>query len=202
MWARHRSDRECRRQTQARVCEVWESSNGEGVFDVWCRVSKRIVRQFVSHRDLSTVVTARQRCPDKRTLLVRKEDHVLIPCGIPYIFGTVGSPEKNLIPDAVLERNKIDLKTRAVRTAGGETIGYDRLILATGSLPITPPILGCDRKNVLSVLKEVPHFQKRDEMSGPGAGRAGTAIARRTRPCVPRPGCRRLRLGSRPCCCA
>jgi hypothetical protein len=40
---------------------------------------------------------------------VRKEKQVPIPCGIPYIFGTLGSPEKNLIPDSVLETNRIDL---------------------------------------------------------------------------------------------
>ena len=32
---------------------------------------------------------------------------MLIPCGIPYTFMTVGSIENNLIPDAVLEKIEI-----------------------------------------------------------------------------------------------
>ena len=30
--------------------------------------------------------------------MIRKENLVPIPCGIPYTFGVVGTPEKNLIP--------------------------------------------------------------------------------------------------------
>lgn len=58
---------------------------------------------------LTAAITARRHYPEKSILMVRKEEQVLIPCGIPYIFGTVGSPEKNLISDAVLEKNDIEL---------------------------------------------------------------------------------------------
>ena len=58
---------------------------------------------------ITTAITARRRYPDKKVLLIRKEKQVLIPCGIPYIFGTVGNPEKNLIPDEALSRNGIEL---------------------------------------------------------------------------------------------
>ena len=85
-------------------------------------------------------ISSRRRYPDKSVILVRKEEQVLVPCGIPYIIGTVGSPEKNLIPDALLEKNGIELvkdevvniarKEKKVILAGGEEIGYDRLILA------------------------------------------------------------------------
>lgn len=33
----------------------------------------------------------------------------MIPCGIPYIYGTPGGADKNIIPDAPLEANKVDL---------------------------------------------------------------------------------------------
>ena len=46
---------------------------------------------------LTAAITARRHYPDKKILLVRKEKQVLIPCGIPYVFGTVGTPQKNLI---------------------------------------------------------------------------------------------------------
>jgi NADH oxidase (H2O2-forming) len=58
---------------------------------------------------LTAAITARRHYPDRKVLIVRKEKQVLIPCGIPYIFGTVGSPQKNLIGDAVLEKNDIEL---------------------------------------------------------------------------------------------
>jgi len=119
---------------------------------------------------IPAAVTARRHYPDKSILLIRREEKVLIPCGIPYIFGTVGSPEKNLIPDGVLEKNSIDLfvdeakgldpAKRVVTTAGGEEVGYDKLVLATGSEPLVPPIPGADLENVFVVKKEVPYLNQ------------------------------------------
>ena len=37
---------------------------------------------------------------------------------------------------------ELDLAARTVRTSADETIGYDRLVLATGSAPFVPPVLG------------------------------------------------------------
>jgi len=115
-------------------------------------------------------ISSRRRYPDKSVILVRKEEQVLVPCGIPYIIGTVGSPEKNLIPDALLEKNGIELvkdevvniarKEKKVILAGGEEIGYDRLILATGSLPIEIPIPGLDKENVFIVKKDIGYLRK------------------------------------------
>jgi len=119
---------------------------------------------------ITAAITCRRHYPDKRVLLVRKEAQVLIPCGIPYTFGTVGGPENDLIPDAVLEKNNIELlvdevvdmdcQERTVTTAGGETIGYQRLILATGSVPIMPPIPGLDKENIFAIKKEVSHLNR------------------------------------------
>jgi NADH oxidase (H2O2-forming) len=119
---------------------------------------------------LTAAITARRHYPEKKTLLIRKENQVLIPCGIPYIFGTVGSPEKNLIQDTVLFNNDIELMVDEVtelhrekgklKTAGGESIMYDRLVLATGSSPITPTIPGVELDNVFPVFKNVSHLLK------------------------------------------
>ena len=115
-------------------------------------------------------VSSRRRYPDKSVVLIRKEEQVLVPCGIPYIFGTVGTPEKNLIPDALLEKNGIDLiwgevvsldrEKKMVILANGEEISYDRLILATGSLPIELPIPGLDKENVFIVKKDIAYLRK------------------------------------------
>ena len=118
---------------------------------------------------LTAAITARRHNPDKDILLVRKEKQVLIPCGIPYIFGTVGSAEKNLIPDAVLEKNTIDLllaeatdidrEDKVLHTTEGD-VGYERLIIATGSRPAMPPIPGFDLDGVYAVVKEVEYLSE------------------------------------------
>jgi nitrite reductase (NADH) large subunit len=42
----------------------------------------------------------------------------------------------------------IDPAARSVATAGGRTLGYDALVLATGSVPFVPPISGTDTPGV------------------------------------------------------
>ena len=118
---------------------------------------------------IPAAITCRRHYPEKSVLLVRSEKQVLIPCGIPYIFGTVGSPEKNLIPDAVLEKNGVDFlvdevtdidrDNRVLTTAGGEEIGCQRLVLATGSVPMVPPIPGVDKENIFPMKKDVSYLQ-------------------------------------------
>jgi len=118
---------------------------------------------------VTAAVTARRFHPDAKITLLRKEEKVLIPCGIPYIYGTVGTPEKNLIPDAVLEKSgvewvvdevlSIDREATSVTTAGGGTYGYDRLILTTGSIPLIPPLPGADLENVFPIWKDVGFLQ-------------------------------------------
>ncbi|AZM38062.1 nitrite reductase small subunit NirD [Acinetobacter sp. WCHA39] len=45
---------------------------------------------------------------------------------------------------------KIDRTRKTVHTEKGETIDYDRLIIATGSKPFIPPVQGVDLKGVIS----------------------------------------------------
>jgi len=118
---------------------------------------------------LTAALTARKHYHAKSILLIRREEQVLIPCGIPYIFGTVGSPEKDLIPDAVLGKNNIELLVDSVvemdrpkktlRTEGGDSVRYQKLILATGSVPLELPIRGAELENIFTVKKSVPHIK-------------------------------------------
>jgi NADPH-dependent 2,4-dienoyl-CoA reductase/sulfur reductase-like enzyme len=121
---------------------------------------------------ITAAITARRHHPNKSILLIRKEKQVLIPCGIPYIYGTLGSPQKNLIPDAILESNnirlvlaeatEIDRKRHRLLTGDGE-VGYERLILATGSVPTQPPIPGINLDGVYAILKDVEHLTQLQE---------------------------------------
>lgn len=117
-------------------------------------------------------ITARGHYKDAGITLIRKEKEgqVLIPCGIPYIFGTVGAPEKNLIPDTLLSGNSIDLvvdeatsinrEERVVTTSKGESIEYEKLVLATGSLPVVLPIPGVNLEDVFVAKKDVDYLSR------------------------------------------
>jgi len=121
---------------------------------------------------LTAAITARRHYPDKSVLVIRKEEQVLIPCGIPYIFGTVGAPEKNLIPDSVLEKHSIDLLVSGAESLNlderileteTDQVSYQRLILATGSDPAMPPIPGKDLNGVYAVVKDVDYLKDLQE---------------------------------------
>jgi len=108
--------------------------------------------------------TAKSFHPDKSVMLVRKDRDVLVPCGIPYIFGTLENSEKNVVPDAVLANAGVELKidevlgidqnAKTCRTADNTEIAFDKLILAIGSAPVKPGWLeGADLENVFTIPK-------------------------------------------------
>lgn len=116
----------------------------------------------------TAAITARRHYPNANVALIRQEDKTLIPCGIPYVFGTLGSPEKNLMPDPLLATNNVELivdrvtgidrQAKTVITAQGQTIGYEKLIVATGSVPLVPPIPGVDKESVFPIKKDVAYL--------------------------------------------
>ena len=116
----------------------------------------------------TAAITARRHYPDKEVYVVRQEKQVLIPCGIPYIFGTLGSPTKNILPDVLLEKEGVKIAVETVKamdpvrqtvcTSEGE-IGYQRLILATGSLPARLPIPGAEKDGTFPIFKEISKLE-------------------------------------------
>ena len=117
----------------------------------------------------TAAVSCKRRNPERSVTLIRQEQQVLVPCGIPYIYGTLGSPQKNLIPDTPLKNNdvnliidaarQIDREKKIVYTESGQGVGYDKLIIATGSIPADIPIPGIDKENVFIIKKDVSYLQ-------------------------------------------
>lgn len=116
--------------------------------------------------------------PDKTFMLLRKEQQVMVPCGIPYVFGTLENSEQNIIPDAALTGAGIDLKIDEVlsvdqkqktcTTADGTVIEFDKLVFATGSKPAVPAWLkGADLENVFIIPKDKVYLdQLREKLAG------------------------------------
>ena len=120
---------------------------------------------------LVAAITAASNYPDKSVLLIRKEEKVLIPCGIPYVFGTLSSTDEDVMPEKGLinagveilvdtvtkiypHEHKIDLEQ-------GSTYEYEKLIIATGSIPIVPPFIkGTDLENVFVIPKNKVYLDK------------------------------------------
>lgn len=111
-------------------------------------------------------LTGKSTYPQKSFTLVKKQKEMMVPCGIPYIFGTLDSVDKNIMPvdnmmakagveSIVGEVISINKENKTVELAGGETIKYDKLMIATGSMPIKPKWLtGADRDNVFTIPKD------------------------------------------------
>ena len=116
--------------------------------------------------------------PDKDFLLIRKEKQTVVPCGIPYIFGSLESSDEDVIPDAVLSKAgvrmrigevvPIDLSSKACRIDDGTEIGYQKLILGLGSTPYVPHWLpGTELENVFTIPKDKAYLDRLlDKLSG------------------------------------
>ncbi len=125
---------------------------------------------------LTAAISARRFNPQARITLVRKEKRVLIPCGIPYIFGTLESPADDLIPDAVLDKNNIELivdevtsinkGAKTIATASGQTIAYERMVMATGSYPLIPPLPGVNLEHVFTANKDIDYLTNMKQVLG------------------------------------
>ena len=116
-------------------------------------------------------ITAKSNYPQKDVLLIRKEKQVLVPCGIPYIFGSLDGVEKNIIPDAVLSKAGVDLivgeaieinqSEKTCLIQDGTAIRFEKLVLATGSTPSVPKWLkGADLDNVFMIPKDKEYISE------------------------------------------
>ncbi len=117
-----------------------------------------------------TALTARRYYPDKKILLIRKVKRSIIPCAIPYIFGTLKSVDKIVTSDENLIKNDIDLlidevihidrEKKKIKTASGKEYEYEKLVIATGAKPAVPPIEGVNLKGVYSIKKDAKYLEE------------------------------------------
>jgi nitrite reductase (NADH) large subunit len=78
--------------------------------------------------------------------------------GLTSFFAGKSAEDLSLVPEGFFERTgialqlseratSIDRQNKRVVTSSGRELGYDKLVLATGSYPFVPPIPGRDRKD-------------------------------------------------------
>ncbi len=102
--------------------------------------------------------------PTRKVGIIRPEDHSMIYCAMPYAIEGLLSVEKTLKSDhlvtnagADLIRDRVtavDFANNTVTTELGQVFGYERLVIATGGVPILPPIEGVDLEGVMTFKTE------------------------------------------------
>jgi len=123
---------------------------------------------------LVSAMAAKHHYPEKSVMMIRKEEKAVIPCGIPYIFGTLEKPEQNILPDAGLNKAEVLIKINEVVSIDNDAkkctlkdsseVAYDKLILATGSMPVIPKWLkGAELQNVYTVPKSLDYLGDMNE---------------------------------------
>lgn len=123
---------------------------------------------------LSAAISAKSYNPDKSVVVLRKEEQVLVPCGIPYIFGSLQTSDKNILPDKMLtdlgveikiaEATLVDTKGKVCTLADGTKLYFDKLVFAMGSIPTKPKWLkGGDLENVYTMPKNKVYLDQMHE---------------------------------------
>jgi NADH oxidase (H2O2-forming) len=117
-----------------------------------------------------TGVTVRNQYPEKNVLMLAQEEKGLVPCGIPYIFHELNSVEKNQMNAAPFVKAGGELKIdeavdvnadeKTVKTASGELYYFDKLVFATGSVPVEGKFIsGYDLDNVFYIRKSYSYIE-------------------------------------------
>ncbi|RIH66252.1 pyridine nucleotide-disulfide oxidoreductase [Mariniphaga sediminis] len=117
-----------------------------------------------------TGMTIKRFFKGKSVLMIKEEADGLVPCGIPYIFYLLANDsEKNKMgPKPFVDLGgevivgkaaKVDKEEKVVSIESGDLFGYDKLVFATGSLPVVPTFIpGYDLQNVFYMKKSFPYI--------------------------------------------
>lgn len=112
-----------------------------------------------------TALTAKSVYPEKSVCIVKEIGDGVIPCAIPYMINTMSGPPQNIMGNKPLEDagvtvlvdKAVSLDTTANKLAllSGQALGYERLVLATGSRSVLPPIPGILKPGVFGIKKSL-----------------------------------------------
>lgn len=115
-----------------------------------------------------TGMTAKSVYPEKSVCLIKEIGDSVIPCAIPYMMNTMPDPKQNAMGDQPLNNAgveiivgkvvSIDRKAKTVTMESGQTISYERLVLATGTESVKPPIPGIEKEGVYTIRKSLSHM--------------------------------------------
>ncbi len=119
-----------------------------------------------------TGITIRKFFKGKSVLMIKEEADGLVPCGIPYIFHLLGNdagknkmgpkPFVDLGGEVIISTAaKVDKTKKEVTVKSGEKFSYEKLVFATGSLPVVPTFIsGHELQNVFYVKKSYQYIHE------------------------------------------
>ncbi len=118
-----------------------------------------------------TGITGKKQNPEKRFLLIKKEEKGLVPCGIPYIFYDLKDISQNAMGakpfidvggDVLIDEvTDINITEKILETKNGNKLQYGKLVFATGSTPIIPTFIkGYDLEGVEYINKDYWYIDK------------------------------------------
>jgi NADH oxidase (H2O2-forming) len=112
-----------------------------------------------------TALTAKSVYPEKSVCVIKEIGDGVIPCAIPFMIHTMSDPQQNIMGNMPLEKAGIEIivgkvasintQERKVVMQSGDLHGYERLVLATGTEMVLPPIKGIEKQGVFTVSKSL-----------------------------------------------
>jgi len=112
-----------------------------------------------------TALTAKSVYPEKSVCVIKEIGDGVVPCAIPYMIHTLSDPKQNIVDNMPLEKAGIDIivgkvvsldtKAHTVKLESGDVFSYEKLVLATGTETVIPPIPGVDKNGIYTIRKSM-----------------------------------------------
>ena len=112
-----------------------------------------------------TALTAKSVYPEKSVCVIKEIGDGVIPCSIPYMMQTIPDPRQNIMENLPLEKAGIEIKRGQVVSvsvdahtltfSNGNVMGYEKLVFATGTEAVLPPIQGVGLDGVCTIRKSL-----------------------------------------------
>lgn len=112
-------------------------------------------------------LTAKSVYPDRSVIVIKDIGDGVIPCAIPYMIHTLDDPKQNAMGNLPLDNAGIDVlvdkaidldaENKKLSLESGQKITFEKLIIATGSMPIKPPVPGIHKKGVFGIEKSLSY---------------------------------------------